>query len=516
MKPGQILLFLSAVLLLLGMVGMVAPEGGLQVAGQVIRIPDPRTVFFPTPKDTVDISNILALTTDDESDDEGLPADSIPLTLDLPEDVVKALDLDALPPLMPYQTLQFPEGHPDALDRFFEELEGARTRKRPIRVMHYGDSQLEGDRITAYLRHKLQTHFGGRGPGLVAVADIVPHFSVDRTLSDNWKRYSAMDRKDSTFSHTRFGVLSAFSRFTPILPDSVLPDTSRMAQATVALRPNGRTYRRAREWTVCRLLFGHHRAPVKITVAADGAAIAEETVPARSRLLDRTWYLPSTPQELTITFRGADSPDVYGISLEGPRGVCVDNIAARGAAGYELNRSDGDLLASSYADLDVELIILQYGGNVLPNIATATEAERYGAFIGQLIGRMRRLAPGAAILVIGPSDMSIKDGDRYVTRPLLEEVRDAMRMHTLRQGAVFWDMYTAMGGRGSMVEWVLADPPLAAPDYTHFSPLGSRKIGELFHSALIHAYAERRRMLSPKGADPAPAAQDVQTDAPTP
>lgn len=516
MKPAQTLLFLLAVLLLLGMVGLVVPEGGLRVAGQVLRIPNPREVLFPAPKDTVDISNILALTTDDESDDEGLPADSIPLTLDLPEDIVKALDLDALPPLMPYQTLQFPQGHPEALDTFFEELEGARTRKRPIRVLHYGDSQLEGDRITAYLRHKLQTHFGGRGPGLVAVADIVPHFSVDRTLSEHWKRYSAMDRKDSTFSHTRFGVLSAFSRFTPILPDSVRPDTTKPTQATVAFRPNARTYRRAREWTVCRLFFGHHRAPLQISVAADGAVIAEETVPAVARLLTRTWYLPSTPQELKITFRGADSPEVYGVSLEGPRGVCVDNIAARGGAGYELNRSDGDLLSSTYADLDVELVILQYGGNVLPNITTPADAERYGAFIGQLIGRMRRLAPGAAVLVIGPSDMSIKDGERYVTRPLLEEVRDAMRTHTLRQGAVFWDMYTAMGGRGSMVEWVLTDPPLAAPDYTHFSPLGSRKIGELFHSALIHAYAERRKLIAPRATDAPAPPEHAQEDTPMP
>jgi hypothetical protein len=34
-----------------------------------------------------------------------------------------------------------------------------------------------------------------------------------------------------------------------------------------------------------------------------------------------------------------------------------------------------------------------------------------------------------------------------------------------------------------MVSWVAADPPLAATDYTHFSPRGSRKVGELFWKA---------------------------------
>ena len=81
--------------------------------------------------------------------------------------------------------------------------------------------------------------------------------------------------------------------------------------------------------------------------------------------------------------------------------------------------------------------------------------------------------------------MSIKEGDLYVTRPFLEDVRDAMKASTLAAGGVFWDMYDAMGGRNSMVSWVEADPPLAAEDYTHFSPLGARKIAELFHEALL-------------------------------
>ena len=47
-----------------------------------------------------------------------------------------------------------------------------------------------------------------------------------------------------------------------------------------------------------------------------------------------------------------------------------------------------------------------------------------------------------------------------------------------------------MGGRNSMVSWVEADPPLAASDYTHFSPQGARKVGELFYTALINDFAQ--------------------------
>jgi hypothetical protein len=167
----------------------------------------------------------------------------------------------------------------------------------------------------------------------------------------------------------------------------------------------------------------------------------------------------------------------------------MDNIAARGGAGYEFPKMDQALLRTMYDGLNVKLLVLQYGGNVLPNIKSAEEAERYGRFFGAQIARFKKIIPGVCVIVIGPSDMSIKEGDTYVTRPFLEEIRDAMKANTLAQGGVFWDMYAAMGGRGSMSSWVEADPPLAATDYTHFSPAGAKKVGELFYTALINDYA---------------------------
>jgi hypothetical protein len=517
MNPPRVLLFLLAVMAILAVLGTLVPDEGLRVAGYTLRLPSPRALLFPPAKEDVDISAILALGTDSEEDDEGLgttATDPLPLVLDLPAELVKALDLEHLPPLLPHQALHFPDRDAQVLDGFFASLDAARERTRPLHVLHYGDSQLEGDRITNYVRHKLQTHFGGRGPGLIALVDIVPHFSVERVLEGDWNRYSAMDRKDSTLRHNRFGVMSAFARFTPILPDSVPPDSNAIATASITVKPHPRSFRRAREWTTCRLFFGWHRAPVRIDVAADGVTVASEVVPAADRLLHRTWDLPATPEALTITFTGSDSPDLHALSLEGRRGVSVDNIAARGAAGYEVNRNDAATLRATYDALDVGLVVLQYGGNILPNITTKEEADRYGRFIGGLIEKVRNLARGAPVIVIGPSDMAIKDGEHYVTRPLLEDVRNAMRENTLEHGAVFWDMYASMGGRGSMVRWVEADPPLAATDYTHFSGTGSKKIGELFHSALIHAYADYTKRRPARAPSRTPKEEPAHVEAP--
>jgi lysophospholipase L1-like esterase len=489
-RPWRTLTFLLGVLSLCALVGALMPVEGIPITdGSTLRFPSIRGTLFPEKEETVDISAIVAMPT--EAPETVVAADTVPDDSVTVEPFV--FDTTKIPPLSERIALHYPNGDKSVLHDVFAALEAARSGGRPIRVMHYGDSQLEGDRITSYVRNKLQQQFGGNGPGLISVADIVPNFSIDRSTSSNWIRYSVMGRKDPTQHHGRYGALSSFSRFTPILPDSVLPDTA-VKTATFTMRRTRNAYAKAQAWTECRMYYGWHRTPVAIELVADGVPVSAEIVPAGNKLSTREWRFASTPEEVTITLSGQDSPDVFGISLEGHNGVNVDNIAARGGAGYEFRRVDQGLLGRMYADLDVKLLILQYGGNVVPNITDAEDVAEYGRSFGAQIARFRKLIPGVAVIVIGPSDMSIKEGEHMVTRPFLEDVRDALKSNALAQGAVFWDMYHAMGGRNSMVSWVEADPPLAATDHTHFSPQGARKIGELFYTAFINDFAEYHKV----------------------
>ncbi len=496
MRPAWILLFLLMVLAGLALIGVAIPTEGL-------RINDSLTLRFPSPQDIlkkeepkVDISDILAIPTDesavidpvsiitatDTMDTDPINVD--PAQVEVADQSAFSLDTAALAPLEARIMLHYPDEDRSILHPFFEALTTASKGKRPIRVVHYGDSQLEGDRITSYIRNKLQNQFGGSGPGLFPIADIVPHMSVVRELSPNWIRYSVMNRKDAGPEHKRYGAISSFSRFTPLLPDSVPPDTV-MQAATISLKKGRRAYGKAQRFSVCRMWFGWHRSPLALSFSVDGEVLSTETIDPTSELLRREWRFPATPEEITISMSGADGPEVYAISLEGTTGVNVDNVAARGGAGYEFNRVDQELLKAMLGDLDVKLLILQYGGNVLPHMTSVEDAEKYGRAFGAQIARFKRMIPGVCVIVIGPSDMSIKDGEQMVTRPYLEDVRDAMKQNSLAQGAAYWDLYEAMGGRGSMVSWVNATPPLAASDFTHFSPQGAKKVGELFYTALI-------------------------------
>jgi lysophospholipase L1-like esterase len=101
---------------------------------------------------------------------------------------------------------------------------------------------------------------------------------------------------------------------------------------------------------------------------------------------------------------------------------------------------------------------------------------------------MKGIAPQAAFIVVGPADMSTSIDGTYQTYPYLEAVRDAMKEAAFFEGCAYWDMYEVMGGYNSMVSWVNNSPAYAGPDYTHFTPIGARKMAELFYKAIHQEY----------------------------
>jgi lysophospholipase L1-like esterase len=64
---------------------------------------------------------------------------------------------------------------------------------------------------------------------------------------------------------------------------------------------------------------------------------------------------------------------------------------------------------------------------------------------------------------------------------------------TLKTGCAFWDLYQAMGGKNSMVQWVNATPSLAEKDFTHFNFRGARIIGEMLYNAIIKEYVSFKK-----------------------
>jgi lysophospholipase L1-like esterase len=154
------------------------------------------------------------------------------------------------------------------------------------------------------------------------------------------------------------------------------------------------------------------------------------------------------------------------------------------------------LFSEMVKKLDVKLMILQFGGNIVPNIRK--DYSYYEKWFYAQLNFIRQNAPDVQIIVIGVSDMSIKQGDSYVTYPNLVLVRDALKKATFRANAIYWDMYEAMGGENSMPSWVFAKPPLAGSDFVHFNQKGAQIIANMFYNALMDEYEQYKKAESEK------------------
>ena len=91
----------------------------------------------------------------------------------------------------------------DPLARFLDTLKYSRGQ---VRIMYYGDSQVEGDRITSSLRRFLRKGRTGTGPGLFQpLMPVMYTESIYIRSSSNWKRYNYLSYKNGGISHNDLG-----------------------------------------------------------------------------------------------------------------------------------------------------------------------------------------------------------------------------------------------------------------------------------------------------------------------
>ncbi len=230
-----------------------------------------------------------------------------------------------------------------------------------------------------------------------------------------------------------------------------------------------------------------------ISLSYAGVTQDAEMIPPTRNISQISWNVPISQNSIQIDFKGDESPLVFGISLESTVGVIVDNIAIRGSSGNDFTRADAQSLKRAMQMIDAKLIILQFGVNVVPHIVESY--QYYENQMYQQVMALKKAKPDAAILLVGVSDMSRREGGQYVSYPNVEKIRDAQRNAASRSGAAFWDCYSAMGGKNSMPAWAFATPPLASKDFVHFTLRGSNLIAEMLYSSLMEAFEQYKLSL---------------------
>ena len=483
MKPFKVFLFFLVALTFILFISFYFSGKNFVISNQFkFKVPNFR-LLIPESIEKSELQNIIHST------------DSSNSTLNLPERNI--INEDTITDLFPadskigerniiIQELEYPRGDISLLFSFFNKLTHSYHIDGGIRILYYGDSQIEGDRITSSLRNKLQMKFGGMGPGLISARMVVSYTqSVQVWSSSNWRRYTLRDFRDSIISHNRLGLMMNVCRYT--LPGRFNKNNGSQTEGVIRISGSGMGFSSAEEYRYCRLLLGNIIDSCFIELKASENYSYSDTLEPLTGLNIVSWQVKQPVKKLEITLRGKTSPDVYGIALDDTSGVAVDNIPMRGSSGTDFTKTDTAFLRKMYTELNAELLIFHFGVNVAMNVVKSY--KYYENLLFRELSALKKIHPDIPIIVIGISDMNISNGIDSESISNLEAIRTAQKKAAFRTNCIFWDLYKAMGGKNSMKKWVTADPALGKKDHIHFSYKGANKVAEMFYETLMQDYA---------------------------
>lgn len=480
MKPYQILVFFISVILVLLIISFIFPSEGLKINDNI------KLKFFVVEElfgeHNTEYADISAIIEQSWVYDTEVPEKMEQKLLQEPDSIVPVdtfrVNADSLKKLIHH--IEFPEGNKNILNSFFLKASSLDKSRKTMRVLHYGDSQIETDRITGYVRNRLQRNFGGSGCGMIPAVPLYNgKMSIKQDYSDDWKRFTGFTNRDSSINHKRYGALFGFSSLR-------LREEDSSSYEWLVFEPSPLSYATSRYFNTISIILGKASShPLQLRLYINDSLYDEVYLKESFKYNRLSWKLSGSPEKVKFEVSADQSLAVYGVSLDNDWGIAVDNIPLRGSSGLVFSKTDTLFLKQMYQDLDVGLIILQFGGNAVPYMKNVSQYKKY--FIREL-KVLKSLVPGVPVLVVGPSDMSVRDKGNYITHPNLERIRDAIKSATLETGYAFWDMYEAMGGRNSMPSWVFADPALAIHDFVHFNTRGARVIGEMLYNAIIYEF----------------------------
>jgi len=396
----------------------------------------------------------------------------------------------------------------DALKPFFQALLALKTGERttPVEILQIGDSHTAGDFIASGVRARLQAKFGEAGRGVMPPGVPFKFYGprqVDVTQSDGWRLEPSFPMTPGQPGH--FGL--AGWRLTSEKPG-----------ATVTLTADPEA------------LFDRARVCALAVPGAGDLLVTAGTRQARIKLgegAQRPLCIPIDFDGLQKTLEiRADGPPVTLFSFGTWRrqgGISWSNLGVIGTELFDFAARDDDILGEELQAYHPQLIVLAYGTN--DGARQILDAASYEQLMRAQIRRLKRMALGASILVLGPPDANTirpdipEDGvhnlnfdcapltdseranyaqlvaakdpalARWYPFPNLKPVREAQRRAAAAEGAAFWDWEASMGGPCTAHRLSRPGVGLMRGDHVHFTNDGGDMIGGLLAADLIAAYA---------------------------
>lgn len=465
----------------------------------------------------------------------------------------KATSFAALPsPRMDTVTLDdYPFLHTEAdtlinagrLAPFFRKLSQLeRGERRRINIVHIGDSHIQADWLTGYVRTRLQERFGSAGRGLVfpyTLAETNSPTDIRSGSNQSWEyRRSTFQQKhipigiagmsiqtsgrqvwldllirNDTLVNYAFDQVKLFGtsgpdalswsigQFKPgasvaVAPPPKVYHTVRSGDTLYDLaRRYGTRVSRLQQWNRLR---GSMIRPGQKLVVGNGRSTAGNYDPQlfqSQHLLEWERGVPQAQQAMVqldslthrLLLRGyrtdgkTGQSRLYGMSLENSRqqGMLYHAIGVNGVTFYHYNVA-GEFW-QQLPDLEPDLIIVSLGTNEAAH--SSFQASGFAEQVQAFAAHLEALPTATPVLFTTPPDALKR---RRYNNPSIQIARSIITETAAAQDFALWDLFNVMGGAGAIKQWRAKQ--LAGRDFLHFNRTGYSLQGELLFRAIIQAY----------------------------
>lgn len=352
--------------------------------------------------------------------------------------------------------------HPGLLVPFFEQLyQRSTTEPGALHIVQFGDSHTAADEWTGDLRTMLQSTFGDAGAGYsLAGRPFLGYrrFDVKGGASKGWHS-EGLARAEGDGLWGLGGV--SISTALPGQTVYVNTDCQRL-----------------------ELFYLQQPGGGDLVLLDNGLAAAR--IETNGELGPGYFSLQAAPGEHRFELRTLERAPVrlFGWVTERDKGITYEALGINGAEVAVISRWNEQVMDSNLSRRDPALIVLAYGTNEAGNPNWTQETYR-DMFAG-VIHRLRKAAPAASILVLGPPDRSYRVRGVWRTMDRVDMIIAAQQEACIAAGCAFWDTRQRMGGKGVMREWVTAG--LAQNDHVHFSVAGYHRLAEALFHDIIEQY----------------------------
>ena len=366
----------------------------------------------------------------------------------------------------------FSGGKSGGMDLFYDKLLHAKTQKPTVRIAYFGDSFIEGDILTCDLREILQTTYGGSGPGWVDCGGgIGTNRPTVTTRFQNIKENVVLKKPFNT-------QLQAISQ------------RYYHASSGATLRLTGTNFRpHVGNWSKATLFFITD-ADFTVKSKVGNEEFKSEDFSASPEV--QVQKSCGEMKEVSYQFPNATTNTrLFGVALDDTNGVSLDNFSMRGTPGFSLANIPVSTLKGIHQYRPYDLIILQFGLNVVDDKATDKQCRAYIDRMKKVIVNMQEAFPEAGILIFSVPDRVQRGANGFHTLGGIKRLIGFQRILASECEVAFLNVHEIMGGNESMKKFV--EQGLAAKDYTHMNFKGGKVIAEGIFKSILAGVENYRR-----------------------